>query len=180
MNPSLINQWDPGFYKEISEVLHQQLQHLSGHAVATHTMVLLPSEHSYSWLHVYFLILYSDSIWFFKTVNSKFLLFLSIVRLLFEAKFIDNFGDREVNVSLKRRIEQQVSSKHIGQAAVQLIIQKLWGVRSRVIFLLIKFEYWLAHQINGDIWCKGFVISFEKNTLEWFVNSMKKPFALVK
>ena len=48
MNPSLINQWDPGFYKEISEVLHQRLQHLSGHTVSTHTMVLLPPEHSYS------------------------------------------------------------------------------------------------------------------------------------
>lgn len=43
MDPSLINQWDAGFYKEVCEVLHQRLQHRSGHDISSHHMVSLPS-----------------------------------------------------------------------------------------------------------------------------------------
>lgn len=42
--PSLINQWDSGFYKEVNEVLHQRLQHRSGHDISTHQMLSLPQR----------------------------------------------------------------------------------------------------------------------------------------
>ena len=47
------------------------------------------------------------------------------MKLPLDCKFIDNFGDREVSVSLKRIIERQVFRKYIGQAALQLINQKI-------------------------------------------------------
>eukprot|EP00250_Pteridium_aquilinum_P029225 c3881_g1_i1 orf=257-1765(-) len=42
MDPSLINQWDSGFYKEVNEVLHQRLQHRSGHDMSSHPVLSLP------------------------------------------------------------------------------------------------------------------------------------------
>lgn len=44
MDPSLINQWDPGFYKEVYEILHQRLQHRSGHDISNHHVLSLPQR----------------------------------------------------------------------------------------------------------------------------------------